>query len=115
MVSSITVAEDRGLVCVADCMHGRVQCFHLDGRFSFIISSEEMGPYVLATEYCPLHGGNVYKLYLKQVLPKINMCHKMGFPKTIIAKVFIYRFKEKRLTAMNEYEMVLVGVVLLRI
>ncbi|XP_046581486.1 peptidyl-glycine alpha-amidating monooxygenase A-like [Haliotis rubra] len=60
IVPSITVAEDRGLVCAADCMHGRIQCFHLDGGFRFIVSSKQMGPYVLATEYCPLHGGILF-------------------------------------------------------
>ncbi|XP_067664948.1 peptidyl-glycine alpha-amidating monooxygenase A-like isoform X1 [Haliotis asinina] len=60
IVPSITVAEDRGLVCAADCMHGRIQCFQLDGSFRFIVSSKQMGPYVLATEYCPLHGGILF-------------------------------------------------------
>ncbi|XP_071109699.1 peptidyl-glycine alpha-amidating monooxygenase B-like isoform X1 [Haliotis cracherodii] len=60
IVHSVTVAEDKKLVCVADRENGRIQCFDLDGNFRFIIKNEQMGPRVFAIEYCPLHGGVLF-------------------------------------------------------
>ncbi|XP_067667286.1 peptidyl-glycine alpha-amidating monooxygenase B-like [Haliotis asinina] len=60
IVHSVTVAEDKKLVCVADRENGRIQCFDLDGNFRFIIKNEHMGPRVFAIEYCSLHGGILF-------------------------------------------------------
>ncbi|XP_041372877.1 peptidyl-glycine alpha-amidating monooxygenase B-like [Gigantopelta aegis] len=57
---SITAAEDRSLVCVADRENGRVQCFDLDGTFRNIIKVKEFGDRLFAIDYCPLHGGLLF-------------------------------------------------------
>ncbi|XP_076444227.1 peptidyl-glycine alpha-amidating monooxygenase B-like isoform X1 [Babylonia areolata] len=57
---SITVAEEMGLVCVADRENGRIQCFDLEGNFRFIVQKPEFGPRLFAVEYCPKHGGLLY-------------------------------------------------------
>ena len=53
---SLTVAEDRGLVCVADRENGRIQCFDLQGDFIRQIHHQSFGAYLYAIEYCPEHG-----------------------------------------------------------
>lgn len=57
---SITVAEDRGLVCVADRENGRIQCFDLEGDFIRQMHLPSFGSYLYAIEYCHLHGGVLF-------------------------------------------------------
>ena len=58
---SLTMAEDRGLVCVADRENGRIQCFDLEGNFIRQIHHPSFGAYLYAIEYCPLHGKATYR------------------------------------------------------
>ena len=53
---SLTAAEDKQLLCVADRENGRILCFNYDGTFNKQIKAKEFGPYVYAVKYCPLHG-----------------------------------------------------------
>ena len=57
---SLALAEDKGLLCVADRENGRIQCFDLEGRFQKQIHPKEFGPRLFAVSYCPLHGRSSY-------------------------------------------------------
>lgn len=57
---SMTLAEDKGLLCVADRENGRIQCFDLDGNFQLMIHSPEFGDRIFAVSYCKLHGGLLF-------------------------------------------------------
>lgn len=57
---SMTLAEDKGLLCVADRENGRIQCFDLDGNFQRMIHSPEFGDRIFAVSYCQLHGGLLF-------------------------------------------------------
>lgn len=57
---SMTLAEDKGLLCVADRENGRIQCFNLDGNFQLMIHSPEFGDRIFAVSYCRLHGGLLF-------------------------------------------------------
>ncbi|XP_025077135.1 peptidyl-glycine alpha-amidating monooxygenase-like isoform X2 [Pomacea canaliculata] len=57
---SITVAEDLGLVCVADRENSRIQCFDLQGAFVRQIKHKDFGSRLFAVEYCPRHGGLLF-------------------------------------------------------
>ncbi|XP_061167257.1 peptidylglycine alpha-amidating monooxygenase-like [Saccostrea echinata] len=57
---SMTIAEDKGLLCVADRENGRIQCFDFEGNFQRMIESPEFGGRLFAVSYCPLHGGLLF-------------------------------------------------------
>ena len=48
---SVTVAEDRGIVCVADRENGRVQCFDFDGNVQQVVESLQLRPTLYAVTY----------------------------------------------------------------
>lgn len=54
---ALTIAEDLGIVCVADRENGRVQCFNLlNASFAFQLKSEHIGPRVFSVTYCKTKG-----------------------------------------------------------
>ena len=55
-VHSITVAEDKKLVCVADREDGRIQCFDYDGNFKENIENDAFGSRLFAVTYSPREG-----------------------------------------------------------
>ncbi|KAF9409064.1 hypothetical protein HW555_011448 [Spodoptera exigua] len=58
---ALTLAEDRGLVCVADRERGRVACFrHDNGTYEGSFSSWLMGGRLFSVAYAPVHGGRLY-------------------------------------------------------
>ncbi|XP_053611248.1 peptidyl-alpha-hydroxyglycine alpha-amidating lyase 1-like isoform X2 [Plodia interpunctella] len=58
---ALTLAEDRGLVCVADRERGRVACFrHDNGTYVTGFSSWLIGTRVFSVAYSPVHGGRLY-------------------------------------------------------
>ncbi|XP_059168734.1 peptidyl-glycine alpha-amidating monooxygenase B-like isoform X2 [Physella acuta] len=57
---SITVLEEKQLVCVADRENGRIQCFDLEGNNKHIIQHPQFGPRLFAIESSPEHGGLLY-------------------------------------------------------
>ncbi|KAK3593802.1 hypothetical protein CHS0354_014344 [Potamilus streckersoni] len=57
---SLALAEDKGIICVADRENGRIQCFDLDGNLKNVIQLKEFGQRLFAIEYCPLHGGILF-------------------------------------------------------
>ena len=52
----LALAEDKGLLCVADRENGRIQCFDLQGNFIRQIHPPQFGRALYALEYCPNHG-----------------------------------------------------------
>lgn len=57
----IVLAEDKGLVCVADRENGRIQCFTLmSGNFHFEIIRKEFGGRLFSIDYTPIKGGLLY-------------------------------------------------------
>jgi len=48
---SVTAAEDRGIVCVADRENGRMQCFDLVGNLQQVILAPQLGPTLYAVTY----------------------------------------------------------------
>ncbi|KAK9497513.1 hypothetical protein O3M35_004218 [Rhynocoris fuscipes] len=53
----LTLAEDLGLICVADRENGRVQCFNsLNASFVFQLRSETIGPRIFSVDYCKSKG-----------------------------------------------------------
>lgn len=61
VVHALTLAEDRGLVCVADREHGRVACYrHDNGTFHSSFSNWLIGGRVFSVAYAPVHGGRLY-------------------------------------------------------
>lgn len=57
----LTLAEDKGLVCVADRENGRVQCFTMaNGTFHCQIRQKEFGDRLFAVAYSPAQGGLLY-------------------------------------------------------
>jgi len=60
---SVTVAEDRGIVCAADRENAQVQCFDLFGNFQRMITAPQLGPALYAIAYDSYSGKNgVYAL-----------------------------------------------------
>ncbi|XP_063899754.1 peptidyl-alpha-hydroxyglycine alpha-amidating lyase 1 isoform X1 [Helicoverpa armigera] len=58
---ALTLAEDRGLVCVADRERGRIACFrHDNGTYEGSFSSWLMGGRLFSVAYAPVHGGRLY-------------------------------------------------------
>ncbi|XP_075976775.1 peptidyl-alpha-hydroxyglycine alpha-amidating lyase 1-like isoform X2 [Anticarsia gemmatalis] len=58
---ALTLAEDRGLVCVADRERGRVACFrHDNGSYVSSFSSWLIGGRLFSVAYAPVHGGRLY-------------------------------------------------------
>lgn len=54
---ALTLAEDKGLVCVADRENGRVQCFDWhNGTFAYQLYSSKFGSRVFSVTYSPLQG-----------------------------------------------------------
>lgn len=53
---SITVLEEKQLVCVADRENGRIQCFDLEGNFKHVIQHPQFGPRLFAIQSSPEHG-----------------------------------------------------------
>ncbi|CAH0592813.1 unnamed protein product [Chrysodeixis includens] len=69
---ALTLAEDRGLVCVADRERGRVACFrHDNGTFQSSFSNWLMGGRIFSVAYAPVHGGRLYIVNgpVSQILP----------------------------------------------
>lgn len=60
VVHSVTVAEDKGLVCASDRENGRIQCFDVNGNFRQQIHLKEFGYELYALDYCPQHGGVLF-------------------------------------------------------
>ena len=71
---SITAAEDRGIVCVADRENGRVQCFDFIGNLQQVIRAPQLGPTLYAVTYDKYSGkpsifcGLKHKLHLFDLL-----------------------------------------------
>ncbi|KAJ2948204.1 hypothetical protein O0L34_g10014 [Tuta absoluta] len=58
---ALTLAEDRGLVCVADRERGRVACFqHSNGSYVSGFSSWLIGSRLFSVAYAPVNGGRLY-------------------------------------------------------
>ncbi|CAB3241129.1 unnamed protein product [Arctia plantaginis] len=58
---ALTLAEDRGLVCVADRERGRVACFrHDNGSYVSSYSNWLIGGRIFSVAYAPVHGGRLY-------------------------------------------------------
>jgi len=53
---SVTVAEDRGIICVADRENGRVQCFDLVGNLQRVILVPQLSPTLYAVAYDKFSG-----------------------------------------------------------
>jgi len=48
---SVTAAENRGIVCVADRENGRVQCFDFVGNLKQVNEAPQLGPTLYAVTY----------------------------------------------------------------
>lgn len=60
---ALTLALDKGLVCVADRENGRVQCFqHSNGQFHSQYHSPLVGDRLFSVTYLPKNGGQLYVL-----------------------------------------------------
>ncbi|GAB0090254.1 Peptidyl-alpha-hydroxyglycine alpha-amidating lyase 1 [Sergentomyia squamirostris] len=58
---ALTLALDKGLVCVADRENGRVQCFHAsNGTFHSQYHSTVVGDRIYGVSYAPIKGGRLY-------------------------------------------------------
>lgn len=58
---ALTLAEDRGLICVADRERGRVACFrHDNGSYVSSYSNWLIGGRLFSVAYAPVHGGRLY-------------------------------------------------------
>uniref|UniRef100_A0A1L8DTV6 peptidylamidoglycolate lyase n=2 Tax=Nyssomyia neivai TaxID=330878 RepID=A0A1L8DTV6_9DIPT len=58
---SLTLALDKGLVCVADRENGRVQCFHTtNGTFHSQYHSPIVGDRIYGVSYASIDGGRLY-------------------------------------------------------
>ncbi|XP_040571967.1 peptidyl-glycine alpha-amidating monooxygenase B isoform X3 [Lepeophtheirus salmonis] len=59
----LTLAEDKGLICVADRENGRVQCFNiLNGVFVKSYKPKVFGSSIYSVAYTPSNGGNLMAL-----------------------------------------------------
>lgn len=57
----LTLALDKGLVCVADRENGRVQCFHhSNGTFHSQYHSQLIGDRLFSVAYAPIKGGQLF-------------------------------------------------------
>lgn len=58
---ALTLALDKGLLCVADRENGRVQCFqHSDGTFHSQYHSPLIGDRLFSVAYAPVDGGKLF-------------------------------------------------------
>jgi DNA-binding beta-propeller fold protein YncE len=56
---SLTLAEDKNMICVADRENGRIQCFNAQtGKFVSSIQPQEMGRTVYGISYAKAEGEN---------------------------------------------------------
>lgn len=63
---ALALAEDKGLICVADRENGRVQCFRSDnGTFALQIHSPVIGPRLFSVAYSPVQGIFKFKYITK--------------------------------------------------
>lgn len=60
---SVTLAEDKKEVCVADRENGRVQCFDYDGKFLRKLKPKEIGNRLFAISYSPKAGQLLSSLF----------------------------------------------------
>ncbi|XP_064610137.1 peptidylglycine alpha-amidating monooxygenase-like isoform X2 [Liolophura sinensis] len=60
IVHSITVAEEKNLLCASDRENGRIQCYDLEGNFQKQITSPRFGGQVFGVAYCPKEGGMLF-------------------------------------------------------
>jgi len=67
---SVTVAEDHGIVCVADRENGRIQCFDFVGNLQQVIRAPELGPTLYAITYNQYSGNKncIYDLLYNATL-----------------------------------------------
>ncbi|XP_053406046.1 peptidyl-glycine alpha-amidating monooxygenase-like isoform X2 [Mercenaria mercenaria] len=56
----VALAEEKGLLCVADRENGRIQCFDLEGNFVRQMHPKTFGQSLYSLEYCPNHGGVLF-------------------------------------------------------
>lgn len=57
----LTLALDKGLICVADRENGRVQCFyHSNGTFHSQYHSPLIGDRLFSVAYAPVDGGQLF-------------------------------------------------------
>ncbi|XP_014666391.1 PREDICTED: peptidyl-glycine alpha-amidating monooxygenase B-like [Priapulus caudatus] len=62
IVHSITLAEDKGLVCVSLRMEARISCYKMDSTFVKTLLHDEFQPQLNAIEYSPVLGGVLYAI-----------------------------------------------------
>ena len=55
---SVTIAEDRGIVCVADRENGRALCFDMVGNLRQVIRAPQLGPALFAVTYDKYSGNS---------------------------------------------------------
>eukprot|EP00096_Caligus_rogercresseyi_P011837 TRINITY_DN4797_c0_g1_i2.p1 TRINITY_DN4797_c0_g1~~TRINITY_DN4797_c0_g1_i2.p1 ORF type:complete len:805 (+),score=181.95 TRINITY_DN4797_c0_g1_i2:63-2417(+) len=69
----LTLAEEKGLVCVADRENGRVQCFNiLNGSFVKSFKPKAFGSTIYSVAYSPANGGNLFALGGQEAFFSLN-------------------------------------------
>lgn len=67
---ALTLAADKGLLCVADRENGRVQCFGTaEGKFHSQYHSPIIGDRLFSVAYAPINGGQLYVVNGPQLTP----------------------------------------------
>lgn len=70
----LTLALDKGLLCVADRENGRVQCFHhSNGTFHSQYHSQLIGDRLFSVAYAPIKGGQLYVVNGPPLNPSVRM------------------------------------------
>lgn len=70
----LTLALDKGLVCVADRENGRVQCFHhSNGTFHSQYHSQLIGDRLFSVAYAPIRGGQLFVVNGPPLNPSVRL------------------------------------------
>lgn len=70
----LTLALDKGLLCVADRENGRVQCFHhSNGTFHSQYHSPLIGDRIFSVAYAPTNGGQLFVVNGPPLTPSVRL------------------------------------------
>lgn len=100
----LTLALDKGLICVADRENGRVQCFQTsDGKFHSQYHYPVVGDRLFSVSYAPINGGQLYVVNG----PVINTFHQVfGFVIDMTKDAVVAKFGPNNMIFSNPHDIV---------
>lgn len=99
---ALALADDLGLLCVADRENGRVQCFNvLNGTFHSQYHSGIVGDRLFSVAYAPINGGQLYVINGPEKHRQV-----LGFVINMQSKLVISKFGPKQSMFRNPHDII---------